>query len=65
VKCVQGYVRCGLYGYLQLVIICVEDGIFPLLVHVTGVPQRTEHSWPEVQMAWCPGRSHLLPSPMR
>jgi hypothetical protein len=41
VECVRGYARRGLYRYLQLVIIHVEDDIWlPLLVHVTGVPQR-------------------------
>jgi hypothetical protein len=42
-KCVWGVVRCGLDCILQLVVIGMEDGIgIPLLVHVVGVPQRTE-----------------------
>jgi hypothetical protein len=42
-KCVWGEARCRLDFILQLVVIGVEDDIgLPLLVHVTGVPQRTE-----------------------
>jgi hypothetical protein len=42
-KCVWGEARCRLDFILQLVVIGVEDGIgLPLLVHVVGVPQRTE-----------------------
>jgi hypothetical protein len=42
-ECVRGYVRFKMASGLQLVVIGVEDNIlFPLLVHVTGVPQRTE-----------------------
>ena len=43
VECVRGYTRLGLDSGLQLGVISVEDGILlPLLVHVTGVPQRTK-----------------------
>jgi hypothetical protein len=43
VKCVWAYAMCGLYRYLQLVIIHVEHEILlPLIVHVIGVPQCIE-----------------------
>jgi hypothetical protein len=42
-KCVWGEARCRLDCILQLVVIGVEDDIgLPLLLHVVGVPQRTE-----------------------
>jgi hypothetical protein len=43
VKCVQGDTRHILDCDIQLVVIILEDGIgLPLLVHVTGIPQRIE-----------------------
>jgi hypothetical protein len=42
-KCVRCDAQCRLDCILQLIVIRVEDGIgLPLLVHVDGVPQRTE-----------------------
>jgi hypothetical protein len=43
VECVQGYMRLRMDSGLQLGVISVEDEIlFPLLVHVIGVPQCIE-----------------------
>jgi hypothetical protein len=42
-KCVGCDAWCRLDCILQLIVISVEDDIgLPLLVHVAGVPQRTE-----------------------
>jgi hypothetical protein len=43
VKCVRGDAWCRMDCNLQMVVIGMEDDIgLPLLVHVVGIPERTE-----------------------